>query len=163
MEQEHGIFPYGVAPPESWSTEEQRSLEETLREFPMEKSSFLNQCTKIAERLPKKSIRDVAIRIRYHMPCIQGEEQGLWQRVEQLSETNIQIIKTIRENLHNINLADNIPLMREFDRNIAESFALLGRLDTKLPPFPVRVNTMYLSGNTNFIEPTSTGPPSQTT
>ena len=51
----------------------------------------------------------------------------------------------MRENLQKISLVDNIPLMKKFDDNVQAIFELLEQLDTKTPPFPVEVNTMFLA------------------
>lgn len=129
-----------VASPESWSDEEQASLEATLREFPSSKYSIVTQCAKAAAKLPRKTIRDVGARLRT-MP----REEETDRRIENLLKANVDIIGKMRDNLHKIDLLDNIPLMGEFDRNVAATFSLLRQLDAQMPPFPVRVNTMYLA------------------
>jgi len=48
-----------IAPPESWTEEEQKRLEETLVQYPSSSYSIVSQCAKIAARLPNKTIRDV--------------------------------------------------------------------------------------------------------
>jgi len=140
--------PYRLSPAESWTEDEQARLEATLREYPSEQYSVATQCAQAAARLPKKSIRDVGARLRtapgVAMPK-SAEENEFSRRIEDLLKANIDVIGKMRDNLHKIDLLDNIPLMGEFDRNVAAAFSLLRRLDAKMPPFPVRVNTMYLA------------------
>lgn len=135
---------YRVALPETWTDEEQASLEATLLEFPATQHSVATQCAQAAARLPNKSIRDVGARLR-NMPQPQPDDDDVSRRIDDILRANMEVIGKMRDNLHKIDLLENIPLMGEFDRNVAGAFALLRKLNAKMPPFPVRVNTMYLA------------------
>jgi len=164
--QKEGACAGGVST-SGWTEEEQGRLEEALRDYPSDRYSIAAQCAKAAIFLPRKSVRDVAARIRL-MPCSSNaasassryyagdlgeDDDDFSRRVDQLLRANVEVIARIRDNLHKIDLLDNIPLMREFDRNVAAAFALLRRLENaKMPPFPVRVNTMFLGGGCSSNE-----------
>ena len=48
------------------------------------------------------------------------------------------VVSEMRENLHKIQLMDNVPVMRRFDANVRATFETLEALDSEaqMPPFP---------------------------
>lgn len=60
-----------ILPPASWGVsldwtdEEQRALEAAMAQFPPERASVAERYIKIAAMLPRKSVRDVALRARW--------------------------------------------------------------------------------------------------
>ncbi|KAJ1453632.1 hypothetical protein M885DRAFT_523881 [Pelagophyceae sp. CCMP2097] len=143
---------------DSWSEEEQRSLDETLQLFPAEAHSLITQCAQAAARLPARSVRDVGVRL-YELEAQRGAadaprsaggpqfaDAGLSRQLASALAGNVHLITEMRENLNNINLMENVRLMRQFDFNVRTCFALLDTVDIKMPAFPVQVNTMFLNG-----------------
>ena len=69
------------------------------------------------------------------------------ERAQALESDNVLLLSQMRAHLSEVSLLENIPLMRQFNDNIAEALRALDTLDVRTPLFPVRVNTMYLSGD----------------
>ena len=78
-----------------------------------------------------------------------GRLEAADARCSALLAENVALVSDMRENLQQIQLMPNIPLMRRFRDNVAAAFGALDALDADLPPFPVEVNTMYVGGEEN--------------
>ena len=155
----------GTARPAAWTEAEQKQLEQLARRYPSSEHSLVTQCAKIAAGLPRKSIRDVGARLRLlaldplatAQPARPGTARhaALEKQCRDLLQQNVAVVSEMRENLHKIQLMDNIPLMRRFDANVRATFETLEALESEaqMPPFPLEVNTMYLAGGGGLPPP----------
>ena len=126
----------GTARPAAWTEAEQKQLETLARRYPSSEHSLVTQCAKIAAGLPRKSIRDVGARLRLlaldplatAQPARPGTARhaALEKQCRELLQQNVAVVSEMRENLHKIQLMDNIPLMRRFDANVRATFGTRG-------------------------------------
>ena len=153
----------GTARPAAWTEAEQKQLEQLARRYPSSEHSLVTQCAKIAAGLPRKSIRDVGARLRLlaldplatAQPARRAAARGPREALPRFTTTKRGVVSEMRENLHKIQLMDNIPLMRRFDANVRATFETLEALESEaqMPPFPLEVNTMYLAGGGGLPPP----------
>mmetsp|Transcript_5304 Transcript_5304/g.11907 ORF Transcript_5304/g.11907 Transcript_5304/m.11907 type:complete len:209 (+) Transcript_5304:107-733(+) len=143
-----------------WSEEEQAVLEERIRRFPPNKDvAVTERLIAISQVLPRKTVRDVALRMRWMesassqnegkdimlMNIQSGEklvEKEALTRVHAMLDENVRLINDIRKNIQTGKNAENLDCLVRLQEGLRSSmvwFSSLRRKHSHLPYLPVRL------------------------
>jgi hypothetical protein len=84
-------------------------------------------------------------------------------QVSQLLQENIIIISSMRTNLLSVKVADNLPLMEKFYKNMQSIFSMLSALPCAMPPLPsqYRINDAFIRYLSTGADASQTSAPTQ--